>query len=258
MTRRRLATLALVLAGAAGLAAPLVLAFGGLATSTDGALLPGGASLVRDGMVNAYVVPTGDGHALLVDCGADTAASAVERARAARGLHDEDVIAILLTHGHRDHLGGCRRFSRARVFAHGAERDTIEGRRKARGPVPRLRAAADDLGVRVSDAVEDGAAFRVGELPVECFHVPGHTEGSAAWLIGDVLYMGDSAALEAGGSLRPAAWIFSDDTARNRRALAALARRLSVRDRQPRAIAFGHSGPAGSIAPLIAMRGDAP
>ncbi len=218
--------------------------FGGLVPSPDRADLPGGASAVRAGFSNLYVLPAGEGRVALVDCGNETDGSSIERELLRRGLGDDAVVAILLTHGHQDHLGACRKFPHARVYAFAPEVPIIEGRATALGPVPRLRGRAPATrATHVTDILEDGELVQIGSLSVRAFLVPGHTAGSGAFLASDVLYLGDSAAAEQSGRLRGAPWIFSDDQAANVASLHRLAERLKPERDQIQAMAFGHSGP---------------
>ena len=65
--------------------AVIAITFGGLEPSVDGTELPGGARLVRGGISNAYVVPTGAGVVFEgVSYGPRHGSSATTRARAAR------------------------------------------------------------------------------------------------------------------------------------------------------------------------------
>lgn len=222
---------------------PVALAFIGLEPCVDGAEVVSGVTQVSDGPVNSFIVQLGVGKVALVDCGADPKAERIIRTLRAQGFSPEHVSAIFLTHGHRDHLGGCHQFPRAVVYALEAERPLIEGRVVAHGPLPRFRSPASDLEVHVDRALHDGETAQVG-VAAQSFSVPGHTAGSAAWLLRGVLFMGDSAALERSGALRPAAWVFSDDQGENRRALCALKAKL----REPvEALAFGHSGPTRRV-----------
>ncbi|MBA2322429.1 MAG: hypothetical protein H0V89_14890 [Deltaproteobacteria bacterium] len=43
------------------------------------------------------------------------------------------------------------------------------------------------------DGVDDGTVLSVGEGTATMFSVPGHTAGSAAWLVGGVLFLGAAA-----------------------------------------------------------------
>ncbi|MDP2313690.1 MAG: MBL fold metallo-hydrolase [Pseudomonadota bacterium] len=236
-----------ILAGLLGVAvlvpvATLAYTFRGLEPVVEGAELPGGARLVRGGISNVFVLPTGTGVAL-VDCGDDREGEAIRAELARRRLDMDAVEAIFLTHGHRDHLAACSLFPAARVYALEAEVDIVEGRAVARGPVPRRRSPATDLGVKVTDVLRDGDTVRLGALVVQAFQVEGHTAGSAAFLADGALYVGDSLFVEDDGGVRGAAFIFSDDMDESRASMRGLATRLVSSGAPVTTIAPAHSGP---------------
>ena len=95
--------------------------------------------------------------------------------------------------------------------------------------------------------------MRVGKLSVRALHVRGHTAGSAAYLVNGVLYVGDSAAVEPGGRLRRAAWIFSDNQDESLESMRELAQRLAPEREHIQALACGHSGPSRDASPLFRL-----
>ena len=195
----------------------------------------GPAEIVVDSHVSVGLVDTGAG-VILIDCGNSTDGAALKAA-----LGDRAVLAVFLTHGHGDHVGACHLLPGARIYAMAAEVDHIEGRERPRGPLPRLVPLAARP-FTVTDPLQDGQIVQVGETIVEAFHVPGHTVGSAAYLIDGALFFGDSAGASTEGTLDGAPWVFTDDTAQNRASLAALADRLRPRRAEITHLIFSHTG----------------
>jgi glyoxylase-like metal-dependent hydrolase (beta-lactamase superfamily II) len=230
----------------------LVLTFAGNPSIPDGKELPGGARLVKDGYVAAFVLPLGDGNVALVDCGNDAEGKAVLAELDRQKLAREAVKAIFLTHGHQDHVKACHLFSAAQVFAMESEREVLEGRAKFKGPMTRLF-PAKDTGVRVTRPIADGETVTIGTLQVTAFAVPGHTPGSAGYLAGGVLYLGDSADAKKDGTMVGSKWLFSDSSAQNRASLVALAARLTPRAQEVKMLAFAHTGVLDGFGPLASF-----
>lgn len=245
----------------AGLALAGLLVLGGLVGMAFATARPidrtsfadGRVILADDGYVTCAVVDVGGGEVALIDACMDPDAKAILAALEARGAGPDDVVAILLTHGHVDHLGGVARFPGAEVMALGPEAPLVAGEIAAGSPVGRLM-GAKDVGARVTRVVHDGEVLQVGEARVEVFAVPGHTPGSAAWLVHGVLHLGDSAGADREGRLGGAPWVFSEDTARNRQALVDLAGRLAGREADVRTLAFSHAGAVDGLQPLLEYR----
>ena len=218
----------------------------------------GGAQIVADGFTSLAIVPVGDKAVLLVDAGEDAAGEAVLAALASRQLTPDAVRAVLVTHGHPDHIGAIPLFSEAEVMALAAEAPLVEGRAGSRGPVTRFF-PVNRTGVTVTRALRDGETFKVGDTSVRVFATPGHTAGSAAYLINGVLFVGDSADVSRDGEIRGAPWIFSDSQEQNRASLRRLVDRLAQERIDVRAIVPAHSGVVEGLAPLTAFaRADAP
>ena len=118
--------------------------------------------------------------------------------RAVRGLGREpqEIVLCVLTHRHRDHVGGLRALKELcgfEVASHAAEAEAIE----------------EATGVTVDHKLEDGDVVqRCGGIRV--IHVPGHTRGNICLLMDGNMFAGDTL-FGGNGGLRPPPSRFSSD-----------------------------------------------
>ena len=173
-----------------------------------------------------------DGGIILFDLGWWGAEDALDDALDELGATPDDVIAVFLTHAHRDHLAAWRSVARAPFHMAAPEVDLFFGEAAHGGWIPRWaealnateRPAPEDVDVR---PFTGDTALTFGGDTVRAFPVPGHTAGSAAYLFRGTLFAGDAIAWSRLGGVRPARAGYSDDTARARRSLASLRERLA-------------------------------
>jgi hydroxyacylglutathione hydrolase len=210
-----------------------------------------GVRIVADGMSSLAVVAIDGRQVVLVDAGNDRDGKAVLAELTRRGLGPDAVSNIFLTHGHPDHIGAVHLFPRAQVMALEAESPLIEGRAGSKGPVTRLFPVSP-TGVTVTRALHDGDAVTVGSTVVRVYAVPGHTAGSAAYLVNGVLLIGDAGDVTSDGTLQGAPWIFSDSQPEDRASLVRLERQLTADGADVKAIVPAHSGAAEGLGPLTA------
>jgi hydroxyacylglutathione hydrolase len=235
-------------------AAVLGSAFLGTTAVQDGVEMETTVRLVKDGYVVVGVVDLGDGNVALIDAGDDAEGKAILRELSRRKLGPEAVSAILITHGHSDHLAAAHLFPNAALHALDADLPLIEGRAGSKSPVGRF-VPVKPTGLQVRRRLADGEAFVLGQRRAQVFAVPGHTAGSAAYLIEGVLFLGDSAAMKSDGTLGPSPYVFSDDQAQNRASLRALAKRLQPMADEVKFLVPSHTGSAKGLGPLLAFGG---
>ena len=189
----------------------------------------------------AYVFALRDGGVGLVDTGDDRAAVNIDAALAQAGKDRAAVRAILITHSHADHAGALLSFPDAIVYGVAPDIDSLRRRRSANGAVGETKTATD------------GERLDVFGTPVEVFALPGHTQGSAAYLVDGVLFLGDAAHGMRDGTFGVNE-MFSEDASANVRSLIAMIDRLQPRRGDVRQVAFGHAGPLDGLDALLAWR----
>ncbi len=146
---------------------------------------------------NNYLVTEGD-RAVLIDCSGDGA----QVIRLAKEL-GVSIDAILLTHGHADHIEGVDRLVAefcCPVYIHAED-------------ISFLKRADYNLSTMIypsplvvgADAIsfEDGEILRFGALSFEVIHTPGHTPGSVCLGCGGVLFTGDTLFRDSIGAIFP-------------------------------------------------------
>ncbi len=115
--------------------------------------------------VNSYIIhaPEGD---VIVDAGA-------EPEKILSRVH-QPVAAILITHGHGDHVGALE-----------------EVRRETGAPVYMHPLDAENVGVRDYEPLEDGEDLLIAGETLKVLHTPGHSPGSVTFVAGKDQIAGD-------------------------------------------------------------------
>jgi glyoxylase-like metal-dependent hydrolase (beta-lactamase superfamily II) len=174
-----------------------------------------GVHRIGGGLINSYLLEEGS-EVTIIDAGVPGYWSDLPAELAAMGRTLEDVRAIVLTHGHSDHIGFAERARRERgvpVRVHELDaalaRGEVPNPAKGAGPIrplPLLRFLV--LGIakgalrtkRLGEVATfgDGATLDVPGAP-RVILLPGHTPGSVALYVADrsCLFVGDAIATQA-------------------------------------------------------------
>ena len=125
---------------------------------------------------NCYLAADDDGVCAVIDPGYTP-----ERVLEAAQRYGLTIRAVLLTHGHFDHVGGVRGVAEAaRCPVWLCEADTALPERLTAGPL------------YYTDTYADGDTVEVGSLRFTVLETPGHTPGSVCLLCENVLFSGDT------------------------------------------------------------------
>lgn len=146
---------------------------------------------------NCYVLATGPGEpCLIVDPGQDSIDGVQDILREHRLLP----AAVLLTHGHIDHIWSVAPLTDE--FAIPALIHSDDRYRLADPAGSSFSAAREQLLAMTKNALEltepsevrelaDGEVLDIAGVPITVRHAPGHTEGSSVFLTADVMFSGD-------------------------------------------------------------------
>src|SRR5690606_3317393 len=116
--------------------------------------------------------------------------------------HGLDVQWILETHAHADHLSAGDWLRRQLPGARLAIGDGIRSVQREFAPVFNLGADFAVDGSQFDHLWQADEMFTIGALQARVIGVPGHTDDSCAYLIGDALFTGDSLFLPDSGTAR--------------------------------------------------------
>jgi len=136
--------------------------------------------------VNTYVIPQTSGDCLVIDP-SDHCREVVKH------LQKEKLrpIAILLTHGHFDHIMGIPEildeYKDAKIFIHDNDKPMLADSSR-NGSILMGADFAVNSGI---NSLTEGA-MKIGEFEFTVLHVPGHTQGGCAFVFNDVCFCGDT------------------------------------------------------------------
>ena len=156
--------------------------------------ITGNLFVIRCDFVNFYAYRTSAG-VVLFDAG--EIGFSAKRGLKKLEIDPSEVTHIFLTHTDYDHAGGLKAFKNAKVFLSEAEVQMIDG------TTPR-RLIIHNRRIKEYTALAEGETVTVGDTEIKTHIFPGHTPGSAAYLIGNrFLACGDLLYVSKKGVIAP-------------------------------------------------------
>ena len=179
----------------------------------------------------------------LIDAGYNPEATEIRSHLSDLQLELSDLTAVLLTHGHGDHIGGLKAMQDTPIYAFPDEDDVLNQR-----------------GVRDFEHLTDGQRFTIDETGKDLIVIglPGHTPGTALFYVDGVLIIGDAGVSHKSGSIGPSPWYFNENHEAAKQALATIDEKIEALSLEIEWVVFSHSGPMPGDQALIALQEYAP
>ncbi|WP_409227400.1 MBL fold metallo-hydrolase [Gudongella sp. SC589] len=135
---------------------------------------------------NCYIIHNEDGDGVVVDPAGD-----IDDIIKYLDGNDVKVAAIVLTHGHGDHIGGVmelREKLSVPVMIHSDDEDMVgDSALNLSTAMP-----MGDVYFKPDILLEDGSVIKVGNKEIKVIHTPGHTKGGICLLVDGILITGDT------------------------------------------------------------------
>lgn len=134
------------------------------------------------GYCNSFLVINGGQDGFLIDCATPDLTDKIDKL----GIR---VKTVLLTHGHFDHVTGCRAFVEdCASFYCGEKEKPLIFSKEYLGIFGGVKVPSFEI----NRGLADGDEFKLCGLNVKVISTPGHTAGSVCYLIGGCLFTGDT------------------------------------------------------------------
>lgn len=104
-------------------------------------------------------------------------------------IGDNEVCAVLLTHGHFDHIGAVNKFYEKGIDIYIHKDDELK--------LSNQKSLAASFGLAIEDSkatklIDHDCELSIAGLAVKVLHTPGHSAGSVVYIIDDNIFSGDT------------------------------------------------------------------
>ena len=143
--------------------------------------------MIKTGLLeeNTYVLSNGK-DCLVIDPGSEI--NKINEYLNSRNLKTK---AILLTHGHYDHIGAAKELSlieNCNIYASLYEKEILEDAEKNGS----LKFSKKEITLNDVVYFEEEVVLEIGEFKAEVIFLPGHSPGGVGYIIGDAVFTGDT------------------------------------------------------------------
>ena len=193
----------------------------------------GDITQLKDSFTSNFVIETevdGEARWVIVDTGFNKNAAPLAEFLEEKNTTLDAIQHVIATHGHGDHIGAHANFPNATFHVHQADAHLLE--------------AEGITNIAPFDATEPLEVEGVTFIPLE---IPGHTDGNVAYLVDEVLIMGDSGQSTKDGTLEVVGGGFTENPELAAQSLEGLKDQLAPYIDQIQWVVFSHSGPLQGV-----------
>ena len=136
---------------------------------------------------NSYIISNDDGDAIIIDVGGNA-----DDLYAYMKEHNLNLKAILLTHGHFDHVLGVNALRKLSGAPSYISKDDYDMTQRTDFMLNDKMRNYIDEPINIDHTIDEEGPMKFGSIELNVIKTPGHTKGGLTYQIGDNLFVGDT------------------------------------------------------------------
>ena len=192
---------------------------------------------LKDSFTSSFVIATDVDDSsgwIVIDTGFNKNASPLADFLEEQNTSLDVVRHVVATHGHGDHIGAHSNFVNATFHVHQSDVSLLE-----------------EEGITNIETFDGTTPLEIEGVTLIPFLLPGHTEGNVAYLVDDVLIMGDSGQASKDGTIEITGGGFTEDPEKATQSLEGLKDQIAPYVDQIEWVVFSHSGPIEGVGAIL-------